>query len=94
MVTERDDSKEETAKGDDKYDVVLEKVEKKTGIKDFSIYLGAGYSVHIKTFKKSNYINFLRENEHGDPKNRFNLPLNLLDNLNVAIQYMKNHAEA
>lgn len=77
----------------EKYNVILSKDKKTSGtISDFSVYLGAGYAINVKEFRRSHYINLTRETG-GEIRNRFNIPLNLLDNFKKGVEHIAKHIE-
>ncbi|GFT97411.1 uncharacterized protein NPIL_365601 [Nephila pilipes] len=47
----------------------------KSIIPPYSIYLGKGLGIEIKEFRKSYYITYIKYNDKGDVKNRFNIAI-------------------
>ena len=76
-----------------RYDVIISEDKPDTrDISPLSVYIGAGFAVEIKEFRKNYYICFSKTVD-GDIKNRMNLPLDQLKNIKKALEVTEKHVK-
>ncbi|XP_055939670.1 uncharacterized protein LOC129969234 [Argiope bruennichi] len=67
----------------------------KSIIPPYSIYLGKGLGIEIKEFRKAYYITYVKYNDKGDIKNRFNIAVDQIQTFILGLQkmaeYVKQH---
>ncbi|KAF8789078.1 hypothetical protein HNY73_007052 [Argiope bruennichi] len=60
-----------------------------------SIYLGKGLGIEIKEFRKAYYITYVKYNDKGDIKNRFNIAVDQIQTFILGLpkmaEYVKQH---
>lgn len=81
---------EDPTKKSSTYDLDLSDQPPHHKIESYKIHIGEGFQLENREFRKIMYLNLSRIID-GDVKNRFNLPITLLDTLKKAIECMQQY---
>ena len=74
------------------YDIIISKDEPEHQIPPLSIYIGSGYGVEVKEFRKNYYVCF-SHTINDDNQKRLNLPLSQIYNLQEAVNRLSEYVK-